>query len=71
MSRKHPGEIAAGVAAFSHEDRVRIVKEAARLRALEEAVFTRADLIVTITECARQILIEDPVGIPIELHEPP
>jgi hypothetical protein len=33
MSRKHPGEIAAGVAAFSHEDRVRIVKEAKRMRA--------------------------------------
>ena len=33
MSRKHPGEIAAGLAAFSHRDRVRIAKEAGRLRA--------------------------------------
>ena len=33
MDRKHPGEIAAGLAAFSHRDRVRIAKEASRLRA--------------------------------------
>ena len=33
--------------------------EAARLRALEDEVFARADRIVTITECARQILIDE------------
>ena len=33
MSRKHPGEIAAGLAAFSHRDRVRIIEEAGRIRA--------------------------------------
>jgi hypothetical protein len=33
MNRKHPGEITAGIAAFSHRDRVRIVKEARRMRA--------------------------------------
>jgi len=33
MNRKHPGEISAGIAAFSHRDRVRIVKEARRMRA--------------------------------------
>ena len=33
MGRKHPGEIAAGLAAFSHRDRVRIAKEAGRIRA--------------------------------------
>jgi hypothetical protein len=33
MDREHPGEIAAGLAAFSHRDRVRIAKEASRLRA--------------------------------------
>jgi hypothetical protein len=33
MNRKHPGEITAGIAAFSHRDRVRIVKEARRIRA--------------------------------------
>jgi glycosyltransferase involved in cell wall biosynthesis len=32
---------------------------AARLRRLEDEVFTRADRIVTITECARQILIDE------------
>ena len=37
--------------------------EIARLRALEDAVFERADQIVTITECARQILI-DGYGVP-------
>jgi glycosyltransferase involved in cell wall biosynthesis len=33
--------------------------EAARLRALEDVVFARADRIVTITECARRILIDE------------
>jgi glycosyltransferase involved in cell wall biosynthesis len=33
--------------------------EAARLRALEAGVFERADRIVTITDCARQILIDE------------
>ena len=33
--------------------------EAARLRSLEDAVFGAADRIVTITECARQILLSD------------
>ena len=33
MDRKYPDEIAAGLAAFSHRDRVRIVKEASRMRA--------------------------------------
>ena len=33
MDRKYPDEIAAGLAAFSHRDRVRIAKEASRLRA--------------------------------------
>ena len=33
MGRKYPGEIAAGLAAFSHRDRGRIVKEASRMRA--------------------------------------
>jgi glycosyltransferase involved in cell wall biosynthesis len=33
--------------------------EVGRLRSLEQDVFDRADLIVTITECARQILIDD------------
>jgi hypothetical protein len=33
MSRKHPGEIAAGLAAISHRDHVRIIKEAQRIRA--------------------------------------
>jgi glycosyltransferase involved in cell wall biosynthesis len=37
--------------------------EAARLRALEDAVFARADLIVSITECAHQILIGE-YGVP-------
>jgi glycosyltransferase involved in cell wall biosynthesis len=39
--------------------------EAARLRALEDAVFAQADRIVTITECARQILLSE-YGIPPE-----
>jgi glycosyltransferase involved in cell wall biosynthesis len=39
------------------------VSEVARLRALEDAVFERADTIVTITECARQILIDE-YGVP-------
>ena len=33
MDRTHPGEIAAGLAAFSHRDRVRIIEEAGRIRA--------------------------------------
>ena len=37
--------------------------EIARLRALEDAVFERADQLVTITECARQILIAE-YGVP-------
>ena len=37
--------------------------EVARLRALEDAVFARADLLVTITECARRLLIEE-YGVP-------
>ena len=37
--------------------------EIARLRALEDAVFARADRIVTITKCARQILIDE-YGVP-------
>jgi glycosyltransferase involved in cell wall biosynthesis len=39
--------------------------EAARLRRLEDEVFARADRIVTITECARQILIDE-YGVPLE-----
>src|SRR5262245_31018605 len=41
------------------------MSEVARLRALEDAVFGRADAIVTITECARQILIDE-YGVPSE-----
>ncbi|MCC7369820.1 MAG: glycosyltransferase family 4 protein [Chloroflexi bacterium] len=41
------------------------LSEAARLRALEDAVFGRADRIITITECARQIL-QDEYGMPPE-----
>lgn len=33
MSREYPGEIAAGLAALSRRDRVRIAREAGRLRA--------------------------------------
>jgi len=39
--------------------------EAARLRALEDGVFGRADRIVTITECARRILLDE-YGVPAE-----
>ncbi len=38
---------------------------AGRLRRLEEQVFSRADRVVTITECARQILLDD-YGLPPE-----
>jgi glycosyltransferase involved in cell wall biosynthesis len=37
--------------------------QVARLRALEAEVFARADSIVTITECARQLLLDD-YGVP-------
>jgi glycosyltransferase involved in cell wall biosynthesis len=39
--------------------------EAVRLRALEDAVFERADRVVTITECARQLLLTA-YGLPPE-----
>ncbi|MGE3909825.1 MAG: glycosyltransferase family 4 protein [Chloroflexota bacterium] len=41
------------------------ISEVARLRALEDTVFQRADCIVTITECARQILLSE-YGVPPE-----
>jgi glycosyltransferase involved in cell wall biosynthesis len=42
--------------------------EAGRLRALEQDVFDRADSIVTITECARQLLIESYGVHPERVH---